>query len=489
MVSPVKSISLVLLLAIPWLAIPCHAQNFRVVVNGNRSKAEAIGRRAAECRREIAVAWFGEELPDWRNPCLIVWHEGGSSGQGVTSYNDGPSFDSQMRMQISGRWDRLIDDVIPHEVFHLVIRHRLGFTPPRWMNEGGASTAESDWSVTRHEHMLNKFLAERRVPPINRMMMARDYPSDVMPFYAASVSISRFLIGSGGPDKWLRLGSRYRSSGDWTVACREVYGYSSLADLQTDWMRWVSAGCPGEIKATLAKPIPRSQAPYRPDRMVSVSQGAAGQCSTGQCVPQTTMAPVYPSRQSSRQSSQTKPGPQGPQGPQGPPGEQGPQGPKGPPWEPTEDDLNKIAEMVDPNVSEDQMRAIVQAVINSMPETPVTARGSNGEMIDVGILRLGETFDIPPLPGTDPSSMTAEEIASLAQRIQPELDPVTLQPGYRDEDGQIQPYKQAEPIVGRLGGTALLPPNRIRTYGVSGATETQAPIGGVAELRINRGEE
>ncbi|MEM6363315.1 MAG: hypothetical protein AAF745_02730 [Planctomycetota bacterium] len=281
----------------------CHfatAQNFVTYSTQHPDKAQAIVNRAEQCRQDIAKAWFATEIPPWGQPCRIQWRIDKTRGSGVTSYQrDQFSQLLNMEMQIRGSWDRLMNDVIPHEVMHLVLHDRVGFALPRWMDEGAASTTESDDSIELMERKLIKFLREGRVPPINVMLLATEYPDDVLPFYAQGVSLSRWLIAKRGPDAFLDLARVHRQTGSWTESFRQVYGYRDLRKVQADWMRWVQAGCPDipRDRKSALKPIPQSQAPYRPMQQVMKDRkmqlwtpaAAAGQLTGNVCPPRDTM--------------------------------------------------------------------------------------------------------------------------------------------------------------------------------------------------------
>lgn len=287
---------LVLLTSCQW----AFGQNFITHQTGDPERSRAIVDRAEQCRAAIAEAWFGERLTNWDRPCVVIWQVTSGRGSGMTTYDSAGQKPRSMRMQVDGDWDRIINDVVPHETLHLVLRDHLGFSVPRWMDEGAASTAESDDSISHHEMMLRQYLSQGRVPPINMMMTAREYPSDVMPFYSQGVSVSRFLVGKRGANAFVDLARSQRQSGSWTSAFQQVYGYRSLGEMQTDWMEWVQAGCPDFPRdaTTSLKPIPRSQAPYRPIADIVPDQqlcAANGQCQgVPSCADCQTVAPQMP---------------------------------------------------------------------------------------------------------------------------------------------------------------------------------------------------
>src|SRR5690606_21893784 len=67
--SPRLAAALVLSLA----SLPCGAATYRTtnfeVQAPTQEAARQVGDHAEECRRTIARAWLGRELPDWTRPC------------------------------------------------------------------------------------------------------------------------------------------------------------------------------------------------------------------------------------------------------------------------------------------------------------------------------------------------------------------------------------------------------------------------------------
>lgn len=249
------------ILVLLFMAATAFGQNYRVHgPPGESVRAKQIADRCEECRREIAIAFFGKALPDEPARIPVYWqnwtHETG--GGGSTSYHG-----SHITHKLQGSFDKVMNDVIPHEICHQVVYRGLGgYHLPLWMNEGIASTCESDEEITRRENKLQECLRTGRGIPVKRLMMMERYPAEMWPYYFQSTSLARFLIGQGGLDKFLDLDRQHRRSNSWTQSIADVYGYPTLTDLQRDWVRWIDSGSPDEVR--VMKPIPRSQAPYRP---------------------------------------------------------------------------------------------------------------------------------------------------------------------------------------------------------------------------------
>lgn len=313
--------------AICWLVAPLSAANF---VSGNDQDSQRIVELAEQYRRDIAIAWLGEELPDWPAPCQITWRVDGQPSNGLTTFTP-TGWPQNASMQINGKdWRELVQDSLPHEVFHLVFYDHLEFRIPRWMDEGAATTCESDQLITNHERQLLQFFNEGRVPPINVLMLEKDYPADVAPFYATGSSLSRWLVNRGGPERFIQLAKMQRDH-SWSASVREIYGFPSLRAMQSAWVDWVSRGSP-ELAMSM-KPIPRAQAPFRP--VMSQCSRSDGQCSAPPSQQPVNIQIDYAKVADilfQKYGDQLK-GDRGPKGDVGPQGGQGPQGKQGEPGE------------------------------------------------------------------------------------------------------------------------------------------------------------
>jgi len=119
----------------------------------------------------------------------------------------------------------------------------------------------------------------------------------------------------------------------------------------------------------------------------------------------------------------------------------------------------------------------------------------------------GSVFELPWDPGLspslgefDPNELTDAQLASivavleargqlkpkvdkaLALRIQELLDPVQLQPAFKDKDGELQPYGDVLAVY--LGKPHLLPPQEIEISTDGRISTTQAPLGSPLRLKM-----
>jgi len=216
-----------------------RTQNF-IVMAPTDDLARAVGEAAEAYRRDLSEHWLGRTLPPWPTPCPIRVIAGNLPAQGMTQYNRSPVRDFQM--EVVGSPERILDSVLPHEVTHTILATHFGRPLPRWADEGICTTVEHESEREKHEAKLREFLTSRRGIAMNKLFLLTEYPSDVLPMYAQGYSVCQFLIAQRGPAQFVAFLGDYMQNPSWTDSIRRHYGYDSLAELQEQWLGWVSVG-------------------------------------------------------------------------------------------------------------------------------------------------------------------------------------------------------------------------------------------------------
>ncbi|MAT15034.1 MAG: hypothetical protein CMJ46_07165 [Planctomyces sp.] len=209
--------------------------------------AEQVAKTAEQCRKEIAIAWLGKELPgDWNTPCQVKVKVGqiGAGGATTFKFNKGEVYGWDM--QVQGTLERILDSVIPHEVSHTIFASYFRRPLPRWADEGAATIVEHISEKKRQLDLLHDVLDTNRRIPLNKLLEITEYPrnhQDVLTLYAEGFSLADFLIQVGGRKRFLRLLDKAEEE-SWEVAFRDIYNLESVGDLESRWRGWVLAGSP-----------------------------------------------------------------------------------------------------------------------------------------------------------------------------------------------------------------------------------------------------
>jgi hypothetical protein len=235
-----------LLLGVLWVSMGARVEspNF-IVETADPNFAKQVSEAAEKYRRELAVEWTGQEMPDWYHPCVMTVQAAPNLGAGGATdfkFQGGEVFG--WRMSIQGSQQRILDSVLPHEITHMVFASKFRQPLPRWADEGGATSVEHVSERNKHRVMLNEFLQTGRGIAFNRMFAMTEYPPDIMPLYAQGYSLAEFLIQTGGRRKYVEFLGTGLQNDNWPEAVRRHYGIKDLSALQNTWLAWVQQGSP-----------------------------------------------------------------------------------------------------------------------------------------------------------------------------------------------------------------------------------------------------
>ncbi len=221
------------------LASGYETANF-IVEASDSALARKVGDCAEKYRASLSVEWLGRTLPRWSRPCVVTVKcapDAPAKGETVFSFSNGEVYDWKMNVQ--GSEERILDSVLPHEITHTLIASYFRTPAPRWIDEGMATTVESESERNRYRTMLMDFLHNDRGISFNEMVATKEYPQDLTPFYSQSFSVCEYLLLIGGKRRLVEFAKRGCYSNDWNASLREYYGYDSLGALQVEWLDWL----------------------------------------------------------------------------------------------------------------------------------------------------------------------------------------------------------------------------------------------------------
>ncbi len=230
-----------------------RSANF-IVRTGDPNLSQKIAAAAEKYRKELAVEWTGQEMPNWAAPCTMTVNVGPNLGAGGATtfvFDKGEVYGWQMTIQ--GSVQRIFDSVLPHEISHMIFASHFRQPLPRWADEGAASSVEHISERDKHHRMLVRFLQTGRGIAFNKMFAMKEYPRDVMPLYAQGLALAEFLIQQGGRRKFIEYLGDAMETGHWSEATQRHYGFADLGTLQNQWVAWVGQGLPA-IKSPVARP-------------------------------------------------------------------------------------------------------------------------------------------------------------------------------------------------------------------------------------------
>jgi hypothetical protein len=225
-----------------------RSQNF-LVSTVDHEFAEALLKQAETSRRELAIEFFGKELPPSPQPIMLTAVDVGPRVQasGVTQFGFHGKTPHGFTMVVAGSKERILDSVLPHEVLHTVLASFFGKPVIRWADEGCCTTVEHASERKKQDKLLIEFLHTDRGIAFNHMFHMKDYPRDMLPLYSQGYSLCRYLIAQGGKQKFMQYLAKGMSREQWDAVTKEFYGYEDLSDLQVSWVEWVRSGSPDQV--------------------------------------------------------------------------------------------------------------------------------------------------------------------------------------------------------------------------------------------------
>jgi len=236
-----------------------------IVQTADPRLAEQFAKAAEKSRHDLALAWLGQPMPEWWQPCVVTAQVGPNLGAGAATsflFDRGEVYG--WRMNVQGSAERIQDSVLPHEITHMIFASFFRAPVPRWADEGGATSVEHPSEQAKHKQMLVQFLRSGRGIAFNQMFAMTEYPQDVMPLYAQAHALTDYLIQQGGRRKFVAYVAEGMKTQRWGEATRHHYGLDDLGTLQNQWVAWVGQGCP-----RLAPRDDQPGRPAEPDRMLA----------------------------------------------------------------------------------------------------------------------------------------------------------------------------------------------------------------------------
>ena len=191
--------------------------NFRIFSADGRLAERAA--EAAEAVREAQAARWGSPAVQrtWAPRCEIHLYPDGKAFAAATDQPEtSPGFSTLesdgkritvRKVHLRADQPQLLTAVLPHEVTHVVVADLFPVQAiPRWADEGIAVLAEPETEQSLRARELRESLSSGRLFDL-RQLMSIEAPKDKdwSLYYAQSVSLTRFLVEQGTPEKLIQF--------------------------------------------------------------------------------------------------------------------------------------------------------------------------------------------------------------------------------------------------------------------------------------------
>jgi hypothetical protein len=230
---------------------PLHSANsasFVVRSYQGGPPADEVLQRCRHLRLELQRVWLGAASGDaWRPTCDVVLHatrgnylQAVGRGGGQTL---GSSFVEFTKGRIaSRRIDLLVDQqghisALPHELTHVVLADQFGGRqPPRWIDEGIATMADSVEKRTLHQRDCRSALRDGTALRVIDLLRLEQFtaPQQVPAFYGQSLSLVRFLAEQDEPKRIVEFADAALEQG-YDRALQQHYAIEDVAALERHW--------------------------------------------------------------------------------------------------------------------------------------------------------------------------------------------------------------------------------------------------------------
>lgn len=223
-----------------------QSRNFTVTAP-DAATAERVAKAAENYRRDLAIYWLGQPLPDWSRPCRLRVKVGAMGAGGETKFQFIGREVVNWDMVVQGSLERILDSVLPHEVNHTIFACHFRKPLPRWADEGAATLFEHRSEQAKQLFLLNQVInSGRGFIELEQLLQMKEYPREyraMLTLYAEGYALVDFLVQQGGRDRYLKFLKDGERVG-WTKAISSNYAHHGIDALQKSWKNWILAGMP-----------------------------------------------------------------------------------------------------------------------------------------------------------------------------------------------------------------------------------------------------
>lgn len=231
--------------------------SFRVLFQGRREQAEAIGQTAEKRRGEIFARWSNGNSTPWTIKCDIVLHPTANafgqatqqpvSGTGLATVQLNEAHVTSRRIDLRADDSTATTDALPRELTYVVLADLFPYkAPPRWAEVGMAVLSTSAIEQNRYSRTFARCVDTNSLMAVSALTQSKAPPADrVTEFYVESASLVSFFVKWKGEREFttfLREAERYGFSG----ALTKYYGIKDVQQLETTWKKAALATARGQ---------------------------------------------------------------------------------------------------------------------------------------------------------------------------------------------------------------------------------------------------
>ena len=223
-----------------------HGPNFVVFTpeeasdDASQAFALRVLAKADEYRRQIALEWFEEELPEGAGRAVINIMFS-SNGEASGTWAKDHQSRTHHKIFLSTTRDRALGNTLQHEIAHVVFSTKYTHDNPLpiWLEEGIASRYDDDKRKQKRQQVLNNLVQTGDVPDLQVLFDRERLAAQNFTGYAAAVSLTDCLLRRGDKQSLLRFAEAAQRDG-FDRALWDVYSIHNVRELQLVWRAQLS---------------------------------------------------------------------------------------------------------------------------------------------------------------------------------------------------------------------------------------------------------
>lgn len=228
-----------------------ESDNFQIRTFRGGPAAQQLLKQCEALRADLQQVWLTvEDRGPWSPRCQVFVHATKSSyetavGRGGAQTSGSSLIQTAGGEIVSRRIDLLYDakkgvSALPHELTHVVLADRFeNGRPPRWLDEGIATMADSPEKRMLHHRDCHQALQNGDALRVVQLLRLEQFTSakQVPAFYGQSLSLVHFLAEQDEPTRLIDFAEAATRRG-YDRALREIYQIEGIEDLERRWRKY-----------------------------------------------------------------------------------------------------------------------------------------------------------------------------------------------------------------------------------------------------------